>query len=401
MLSNRTDVHENRTCTDTSTLTLTLTLTLALTLTLTLTLSSRPGNNTLGVLLGHGWYALPDTGDDGKYDAVLGYKTIGSRMLRVLCLVTLSDGQRLRFGTGTAGWPWRHGAGELVADHLFLGETIDKRLATVGWLENGYDDSGWAVATAPPPLPPPPPPPKVPLPCPAGQRVDAVESGGDNGSCDCEEYCASDWGSDVKAVRPGWVGATSVSNYTTQAGTLVCVCVQGSHWCVRQPGEGCGAVCNAGPGGSGKYDKPVPHDYCVPDSTPPPPPPPPQYPERQPRGLMTALLAPPVLRHEPRAPAAIHRAPSGAFVLDFELNQAMQCTLRVETDGTAAGTVLRLRHAEQVGTDGAIVVSNDLGGIEDRTTYILSDAVGVQTFDTTFAYFGARFVEIVSVFNPR
>ena len=50
-------------------------------------------------------------------------------------------------------------------------------------------DSNWALAVVSPP-PPPPPAPRVPLSCPAGQRVDAVEDAGDNGSCDCAE-CAS------------------------------------------------------------------------------------------------------------------------------------------------------------------------------------------------------------------
>lgn len=109
---------------------------------------------------------------------------------------------------------------------------------------------------------------------------------------------------------------------------------------------------------------------------------------------MTSFVIPPVRRHEPRAPTAIRQSPSGSWVFDFELNQAMQCTLKIETDGTEAGTALRLHHAEQVASDGSIVISNDLGGVEDRTTFILGPAAGVQTFETQFAYFGARFVDV-------
>ena len=141
----------------------------------------RPGANTLAVLLGRGWYSLPED----PFTAVLGYRTIGPRALRVLCSIALEDGTALRFATGTPAWPWRHGSGERVSDHLFLGETIDKRLATPGWELNGFDDSGWALATTAPPPPPPPPAPKIPLDCPAGQRVDFVEDEGDNGTCDC------------------------------------------------------------------------------------------------------------------------------------------------------------------------------------------------------------------------
>ena len=110
---------------------------------------------------------------------------------------------------------------------------------------------------------------------------------------------------------------------------------------------------------------------------------------------MTSLLIPPVRRHEPRAPVAIHAtATDGTFVLDFGVNQAMQCSLKIETDGTLAGTALRLRHAEQVDAAGGIVISNDLGSQIDRTTFILGPAAGVQEFETHFAYFGARFVEV-------
>ena len=31
---------------------------------------------------------------------------------------------------------WVHASGELVRDHLFLGETIDKRVATPGWQQS-------------------------------------------------------------------------------------------------------------------------------------------------------------------------------------------------------------------------------------------------------------------------
>ena len=45
---------------------------------------------------------------------------------------------------------------ELVADHLYFGETIDKLLATVGWRLPGFDDGNWSLATTakPPQLPP-------------------------------------------------------------------------------------------------------------------------------------------------------------------------------------------------------------------------------------------------------
>ena len=49
----------------------------------------------------------------------------------------------------------------------------------------------------------------TPLPCPTGQRLDIVSMPGDNGSCDCGSFCASDWTGAVKKARPHWKGAVS------------------------------------------------------------------------------------------------------------------------------------------------------------------------------------------------
>eukprot|EP01043_Picozoa_sp_COSAG02_P061604 COSAG02_NODE_8311_length_2621_cov_2.488105_1_plen_812_part_10 len=348
------------------------------------------GNNTLAVQLGHGWFALPND----AFTAVLGYRTVGHRSLRVLCKVALSDGTILRFATGNPEWVWRHGAGELRSDHLFLGETIDKREATPGWELNSFDDSSWDLAKVPEPVPPPPPPPtpRIALKCPAGQHVDWLEEEGDNGTCDCDEYCATDWVGSIKTRRPDWTGATSVYNYTS-SGILVCVCVQATHWCDHKPGVSCGTSCRTAGG------TPTPRDFCVPDSTPPPAPPPAPggVTESTPIGQMVSLLIPPVRRHEPRSPVAIRQplgSKDGTWVLDFEVNQAMQCSLKIETDGTMAGTTIKLRHAEQVDSSGNIVISNDLGHQIDRTTFILGADAGTQEFETRFSYFGARFVEL-------
>ena len=81
-----------------------------------------------------------------------------------------------------------------------------------------------------------------------------------------------------------------------------------------------------------------------------------------PTGVMESFIIPPVKRHEPRSPIAITRINATTQVLDFETNQAMQCILRVETDGTQpAGATIRLRHDESVDATGDIIVSNDLG----------------------------------------
>ena len=99
----------------------------------------KPGKNVLSVLLGRGWYSLRDD----NFTKVLGYRTIGPRALKVVCSVHLNDGAHLRFSSGSG--VWRVSAGEIVYDHLFLGETIDKRRETIGWKDIVYDDSIWEV----------------------------------------------------------------------------------------------------------------------------------------------------------------------------------------------------------------------------------------------------------------
>eukprot|EP00729_Bicosta_minor_P012873 gene12873-11759_t len=72
--------------------------------------------------------------------------------------------------------------------------------------------------------------------------ADSVASTGDNGSCDCAQYCASNWAGNVKRQRPNWKGATSVSG---AAAGPTCTCVEATHWCDK-PGntKGCSNSCN-------------------------------------------------------------------------------------------------------------------------------------------------------------
>ena len=100
-----------------------------------------------------------------------------------------------------------------------------------------------------------PPPPPISLKCPPGQHVDWVDADGDNGSCDCSSYCATNWGNQVKPQRPTWTGATSASNATKTN----CICVQAGHWCTT------GAGCNCKAEGT-----PYPQNFCLPGPPPPP-----------------------------------------------------------------------------------------------------------------------------------
>ena len=101
------------------------------------------------------------------------------------------------------------------------------------------------------------------LACPKGQRVDMVLTGGDDGSCACDEYCATNWGNHVTTKRPQWTGATSAygkhgSVLPCGTGVPVCACVQATHFCPQKV-HLCKAGCDA-------VGSPAPKDYCVPDT---------------------------------------------------------------------------------------------------------------------------------------
>jgi hypothetical protein len=98
-------------------------------------------------------------------------------------------------------------------------------------------------------------PPKSKLQCPEGQKLDSVSTGGDDGSCDCDEFCATDWAGSIKKARPHWTGAASaVAGAKTD-----CACVQASHWCPKDQEHGCQHSCSS-------QGLPTPQNYCVPNS---------------------------------------------------------------------------------------------------------------------------------------
>ena len=102
------------------------------------------------------------------------------------------------------------------------------------------------------------------LACPKGQRVDFLTVTGDDGSCSCDEYCATDWSHAAQNERPKWTGATSAFGPASPpfkcpggpSGSLVCICVQATHFCPKIP-HLCKSGCEA-PG------LPPARDFCVP-----------------------------------------------------------------------------------------------------------------------------------------
>eukprot|EP01046_Picozoa_sp_COSAG06_P022796 COSAG06_NODE_1784_length_8405_cov_15.271129_1_plen_634_part_10 len=136
----------------------------------------------------------------------------------------------------------------LVAVHQLWEFTVDAR-----WLREIYPAYAKAVKcslrkvqTEPDPENP-----TCKLPCPAGERPDVVRAAHDNGSCDCDDYCASDWSGSVKQARPHWSGAASA----IPGARLDCLCVQGTHWCPKNVSK-CSDSCE-------QLGKPTPVGYCI------------------------------------------------------------------------------------------------------------------------------------------
>ena len=93
------------------------------------------------------------------------------------------------------------------------------------------------------------------LTCTAGQQIDIVEANGDNGSCDCDLYCARNWGNSVRSHRTHWTGATSYGGGLTN-----CKCVQTvGPWCHN---DGSGSDCQ-NPDPNSHCTPKAPSNYCI------------------------------------------------------------------------------------------------------------------------------------------
>lgn len=96
----------------------------------------KKGENTLGVLLGNGWYNQRTRTVEGR----MWYDT--PRLLLQL-EIEYTDGTKERVETDTT---WKCTTGPLLHDAIFTGEIMDARLDLGAWNKNKYDDSAWKSA---------------------------------------------------------------------------------------------------------------------------------------------------------------------------------------------------------------------------------------------------------------
>ncbi len=98
------------------------------------------GTNSLGVILGNGWYHLPTRDLFGFQKA----PWTAAPRLNLDIELQYGDGATDFVGSD-ASWKWD--AGPITFNCIRAGETIDARRDKPGWDKPGYDDSAWAAVT--------------------------------------------------------------------------------------------------------------------------------------------------------------------------------------------------------------------------------------------------------------
>ena len=96
------------------------------------------GANTLGVMLGGGWYSSPMTW--------IGYRsTPGPNLLRAQLDVTLANGQHQTITTDPS---WLTSPAPITFSEIYGGESYDARLAQPGWSTPHFNAAHWSAATS-------------------------------------------------------------------------------------------------------------------------------------------------------------------------------------------------------------------------------------------------------------
>jgi alpha-L-rhamnosidase len=108
--------------------------------TLDVTQFVRPGRNSIGAILGDGWFR-------GRLGPHGGRRNNYGQRLALLAQLEIdhADGSKTIVATDET---WRASIGPLRGSDLYDGETYDARLEVDGWAEAGFDDRDWADVIA-------------------------------------------------------------------------------------------------------------------------------------------------------------------------------------------------------------------------------------------------------------
>ena len=96
------------------------------------------GANTLGVLLGGGWYSSPMTWFGNRY-------TPGPNLLRAQLELTLANGQHQTIVTDPS---WQTAPAPITYSEIYGGESYDARLAQRDWSSPHFNSDHWTAAIA-------------------------------------------------------------------------------------------------------------------------------------------------------------------------------------------------------------------------------------------------------------
>ena len=101
-----------------------------------ITSALKEGENTIGIILGNGWYQQADRPENQEY-------LYDSPRVIAQFEIEYENGQK---ETITSDESWLTSTGPILYNGLHSGEIYDARLEQNGWSENGFDDTNWKNA---------------------------------------------------------------------------------------------------------------------------------------------------------------------------------------------------------------------------------------------------------------
>ena len=108
-----------------------------------------------------------------------------------------------------------------------------------------------------------------------------------------------------------------------------------------------------------------------------------------PSGVLSAQMIEPIRVVETRKPVSVKELSPGVYIFDMGQNMVGWCRLKVRA---AAGTTVRLRHAETLQPDGSLYRAN-LRAAQATDSYTAQGA-GSEIYEPRFTYHGFRYVEV-------
>lgn len=100
------------------------------------------GNNTIGVMLGNGWYNPMPIKLFQTWN-LRNTLTVGKPCVKAQLRITYNDGSTATLVTDDG---WKTGDGPVLKNSVYLGETYDARLEQTGWNKPGFKEVAWTSA---------------------------------------------------------------------------------------------------------------------------------------------------------------------------------------------------------------------------------------------------------------